>query len=226
MKRVVLIISVLLSLAVSSVSYAVPGDTWVLNIASLEGSGWTEHSGAGYNGTSAWEASGQDGYRRIYWKLDALTIPTLTELYTIEWYRPSAGANNWQPIESQFNGASGEIFPMDPNIPWAGMWGTNHQYIGAGDPGTPGTPGTWVSTGPGPHTPENTAYNAGANGIYMWLKQGSWLYAKWDYGWPIDNTWSALRITQITGTQTVPEPTTMLLLLLGLFGLAGIRRKL
>jgi hypothetical protein len=45
----------------------------------------------------------------------------------------------------------------------------------------------------------------------MWLKKGSWLYAKWDYGWDIDHTWSAIRLTQVT-----PEPASALLLLLGL----------
>ena len=34
----------------------------------------------------------------------------------------------------------------------------------------------------------------------MWLTRNSWLYAKWDFTWSIDHTWSALRLTQVTGT--------------------------
>ena len=136
MKRLIFIISVLLCLAISNISFADPGDTWVLEIDSRTGDGWTEIVGAGYGGTSAWEASGMDGTRRIYWELNALGIPTSTELYIIERYIPTAGTLNWQPIESQFGGeVGGEVYPIDPNIPWAGMWGTNHQYVGA-DTGT------------------------------------------------------------------------------------------
>ena len=44
----------------------------------------------------------------------------------------------------------------------------------------------------------------------MWLMKGSWMYAKWDFGWDITRCWSAIRLTQIT-----PEPASALLLLLG-----------
>ncbi len=159
----------------STICFGASGDLWILPIDHLVGGDWTEQSGAGYNGTSAWEASGIDADRRVYWTLNQAGIPTTTELYRIEFYYPTAGATNWQPIESQFNGVNGETWPTDSNIPWAGAFGTNHQYIGA--EGT-GAPGTWVSTGPGPHTPESAAYSAGSNGIYMWLKQGSWALCK------------------------------------------------
>lgn len=185
---------------------AAPGDQWILPVAERQGGGWTELPGAGYNGESAWRASGMDGVRRALWKTDNTSMPTTTELYTIEYFVPTAGVNNWQPIESIINGSAGEAWPVDANIPWVGAWGTNHQYIGAYDPGTAGT---WKATGAGPHTPESADYNAGPNGIYMWLKQGSWLYVKWDFGWSIDNTVSAIRLTQIT-----PEPASALLLLL------------
>lgn len=38
----------------------------------------------------------------------------------------------------------------------------------------------------------------------MWLKSGSYLFAKWDFGFQIYNTWSALRLTQVTGVFPPP----------------------
>jgi len=189
--------------------------SWILAIHHRDGGGWTEYPGAGYGGTSAWEGSGMDGVRRVYWSLEGSGVPAGTNLYSIEFFRPTQGASDWQPIESQFNGGGGESYPMEPGIPWAGAWGTNHQYIGAEG----GTPGDWKATGPGPHTPEGPDYNAGANGIYMWLKETSWLYAKWDYPWSITHSWSAIRITLI------PEPSSLVALLAGLPALALLRRR-
>lgn len=190
------------------------GEQWILPIHHRDGGGWTTLTGAGYNGTDAYSANTIDGVRRVYWELSGIgslgnSVPASTELYTIDWFRPTSGEAGWQPIESQIRGVDGEIYPNDPMIPWVGAFGTNHQYIGAEN----GTPGSWVSTGPGPHTPDSDDYNAGAGGIYMWLGghgSPSWLYAKWDYGWAIDHAWSAIRVTQIT-----PEPASALLLLLG-----------
>jgi len=185
------------------------GDQWILPIHHVDscGSGCTVFIGEGYDGTDAVEGWGWDPARRVYWALDGLSLttsnafPTTTEQYTIEWFQ-TIGASEWQPIESQFRGVDGEIYPNDPKIPWAGAYGTSHQYIGAED--TAGGAGTWVATGPGPHTPSSTNYAAGPDGIYMWLTRGSWLYAKWDFSWSIRHTWSALRLTQVTATSTRP----------------------
>ncbi|MCX6925960.1 MAG: hypothetical protein NT154_22550 [Verrucomicrobia bacterium] len=185
-----------------------PGDKWILPIHHTDGSGWVERAGAGYASSTAKEGSGIDGVRRIYWALEGLSLtnnnefPTTTQLYSIQWYRPATGATDWQPIESMFGGSAGETWPIDSRIPWAGSLSQNHQWIAA--QGSDGAPGTWVKTGPGPHTPTGTNYNAGDSGNYMWLTRNSWLYAKWDYSFSIDHTWSALRLTQITGTSSKP----------------------
>ena len=188
-----------------------PGDQWILPIDHKDGSGYVGWAGAGYNGTTAYEVAGPDPVRRVYWAMNGLSVsntvfPITTEQYTIEWFQPTFGATDWQPIESQFRGVDGEIYPNDPKIPWTGSFGTSHQYIGA--EGIAGTPGNWTKTGPGPHTPNSASYNALDDGIYMWLTRGSWLYAKWDFTFSIDHTWSALRLTQVTATRPVIQSIT------------------
>ena len=185
-----------------------PGDQWILPIHHVDncGSGCTVFPGEGYDGTAAVEGWGWDAARRVYWALNGLStlntvVPITTEQYTIEWFQTPGESSDWQPIESQFRGVDGENWPIDPKFPWAGAYGTSHQYIGA--EGIAGTPGTWTTTGPGPHTPTSTNYNASPDGIYMWLTRGAYLYAKWDFSWGIRHTWSALRLTQVTITRPV-----------------------
>lgn len=197
----------MLSLVFVTPVQAAPGDHWILPIDHLDG-GFFVWPAAGYGGSDAYEFFTQnptpaDPFHRVWWALNGLSLntsnafPTTTELYTIEWFEPTTGPTDWQPIESQFHGTAGETFPYDPSIPWAGEYGTSHQYIGA--QGTGNNTGTFLTTGPGPHTPESSAYNClGDSGIFMWLTRGSYLYAKWDFTFPIDHTWSALRLTQVT----------------------------
>lgn len=204
---------------VATPALAAPGESWILPIHHRDGGGWTTLAGAGYAGSDAYQASGMDGVRRVYWELSGvgskgnLPDPTV-KTYTIKFFAPTTGPGNWQPIESQINGAGGETFPIDAGIPWAGMWGTNHQYIGSDF----GPAGAWKAAGLGPHTPDSDDYTAGANGDRMWLKSGSWLYAKWDYGWSIDRAWSAIEVTQ------TPEPASMLLLAIGGAAIFGRKR--
>jgi hypothetical protein len=212
---------------------AAPGDVWILGIHHINEPGqFTSYAGAGYDGPmssgdptfagASWGMNGTHGQARIYWELSGLSIgtnnpvPNTAELYTIEFYGTTDGGHNsWQPVESQFNGAGGETYPIEPNIPWAGGFGTNHQYLAADGTDT----GNWHPLGPGPQGPSGPEFNAATGGPYMWLTNGSWLYAKWDFGFAIDRTWSAIRVTQIT-----PEPTSAFLLLLG-GGVAALRRK-
>jgi hypothetical protein len=123
---------------------------------------------------------------------NATPVPSTTELYKVEYFGTTeTGHNTWQPVESQFHGAAGETFPIEPSIPWAGQFGTNHQWIGAGG----SNDGQWHTMGPGPQTDTTSP----ADGTMLWLTAGSWLYAKWDFaGTTTDRSWSALRLTQIT----------------------------
>lgn len=200
---------VLMVLAATGMAFATPGDSWVLPVAWTQDGSFTVYPGAGGEGTDAYQGNfPASSIARLYWTTVGTSMPSSTELYAIEYYQPDQGPTAWQPIESQFNGSAGETFPMEPGIPWAGAYGTNHQYTGSYGQSAPG----WYTVSDN-HCPNSADYNAptGPGGIYMWLKNGSYLYAKWDFGWAINNTLGAIRLTQIT-----PEPASALLLLLGL----------
>jgi len=201
MKKTIVVMAVL---AMTATAFGNAGDSWILPIDHLDG-GFTTLSGAGYNGTDAVQGTGFDGVRRVWWKMgNQANMPSTKELFSIEFFVPMQGPLNWQPIETANVGESEGV--MNAVIPWAGAWGTNHQWLGSEN----GTPGAWKSTGPGPQAPESTDYNAGANGVTVWLDKDASLYAKWNYGWDIDRAWNAIRVTQVT-----PEPASLMLLLLG-----------
>ncbi len=205
-----------LSLAIVAVAalpaMAAPGDQWILGIHHINSQNetpFTTYAGAGYSGPQSsgdsqydgnaygYASTGAVGVNRVYWELsgdsvnNGTPVPTTTELYRVELYGTTEPGHNtsYQPVESQFHGIVGEDYPFDEDIPWAGQFGTNHQWIeadGADD-------GAWHVLGPGPQADGNPP----ADGTMMWLTAGSWLYAKWDFPFAIDRTWSALRLTQV-----------------------------
>ena len=192
-----------------------PGDSWILPIDRLDGS-FTTLSGAGYLGSDAVLGENFDGVRRVWWKMNAQPgMPSTKELFTIEWYVPTQGALEWQPIETANVGESEGV--INAVIPWAGQFGTNHQWLGSDDGGA--NRGLFKGTGPGPQAPASDDFNAPGNGIYVWLDKDAQLYAKWNYPWDIKRAWSAVRVTQIT-----PEPTSALVMLVG-GALVALRRR-
>lgn len=212
-----------LSLAILAAStlpaWGAAGDQWILGIHHINNDGghpFTTYTSAGYSGP---QSSGDPQYvgnaygfnnngaavgvNRVYWELSGNAVntgdpvPTTTELYRIEFYGTTeAGHNDWQPVESQFHGIVGEGFPYEPSIPWAGQFGTNHQYIAAAG----ADDAQWHVLGPGPQADSNSP----ADGTMMWLTAGSWLYAKWDFAFGINRSWSAIRLTEITPVATGP----------------------
>jgi hypothetical protein len=209
-------------LAVAAASaVAAPGDQWILGIHHIDNiEAFTNYPGAGYAGPhssgqeefvgDAYGRSGADGVARVYWELSGIApdsarhVPTTTELYSIEYYGTPAPGNDWQPVESQFKGVDGETFPIEPLIPWVGQFGQNHQYVGSDGRDD----GEWhvIDNGGegGPQAPDSADFNAFGDGNYMWLTAGSWLYAKWDFPFTFNRSWSALRLTQITGVTPPP----------------------
>ena len=214
--------SVGLSLAIAMMSassaMAAVGDTWILGIDHIDNAGFFEiFTGAGYSGPQSSGATQyvgnaygrgpggplpRDGSARIYWSLSGLAtngdpLPTTTELYSVKYYGTTSPANNdYDPIEVDFNGpgpGDGQA-SNDPAIPWAGQFGTNHQWIVANNK----TAGAFSTAGPGPQAPNSAAYNAAGNGSYLWLQSGSWLYAKWDFTFDVRRSWSAIQLTQVT----------------------------
>jgi hypothetical protein len=209
----VLGLSLAIVLVAAPLCVATPGDTWVLGIHHIQDApaGLITNNGAGYSGPrssgdpnysgKAVGYNGTHGQFRVYWELsgnsvnDGDPLPNSVQLYSLQFYGATdVGHDQWQPVESQLNGAGGEVFPIDSGIPWNGASNTNHQYIAANG----SSDGQWHNLGTGPHTPESASPSAGSNGLYMWLKPGSWLYAKWDFTGATDRTWSALRLTQIS----------------------------
>jgi autotransporter-associated beta strand protein len=194
--------------SVGSVAIAAPGDQFILPIDHRLGPnvGWTDEGPLGYNGSEAWSHaySGGGDQCYVYWRFNNAGASDDTRLYLVEWWDATpTGSDGWQPIESQFNGDAGETYSIENNIPWIGLNGTNHQYIGAESQAIGGA--TWRQTGPGPHTPNTDSYGASgaaSSSFYMWLRKGSELYAKWDLGFPVADgnprTWADLRLTEAT----------------------------
>jgi hypothetical protein len=201
-------------------AFGAPGDQWILGIHHIDQQQtFTKYTGSGYSGPQssgnmeyvghAYGRNGPHGQARVYWELSGNAIesgrpaPTSAQLYSLEFFGTTdAGHNGWQPVESQVRGLAGEMFPQEPLIPWSGAFGTNHQYIGS----TGKDDGQWHAldndTQGGPNAPFDENRDTPPDGIYMWLRRGSWLYGKWDFNFSFDRSWSALRLTQITG----PEP--------------------
>lgn len=216
---------------------------WELNGPTLDSPGDYNHDGfvddADYVVWRKTGIDGQEGYNtwRTNFGKTGNFPPTTTELYTIEYWgvaQPN-GHNDYQVIESQFHGEGGEEYPYDSHIPWAGQFGQNHQWIQRNDIHAVGE---WVATGPfGPQAPSSNEFNADGFGTYMWLTSRSQLYVKWDFGWPTNRAWSALRLTQVTengqfvmGTSplnagVVPEPAGLTMMVAGVFGAAWFGRR-
>jgi hypothetical protein len=210
----------LLTIAASSAN-AEPGDTWILGIHHIDNRpSFTTYTGAGYSGPQssghmdfvgnaygrAIPTGSPDGVARVYWELSGNAtnsgrrVPNTTRLYSLEFFGTTEpGHNGWQPVESQIRGLQGEMYPNEPLIPWVGQFSTNHQWIGSTGKDT----GQWHvmdNDGEGgPQAPLSDSFNAPGDGTYMWLKAGAWIYGKWNFNFAIDRSWSALRLTQVTG---------------------------
>lgn len=179
-----------------------------------EGDKWVIVTGGDYDGRDYYyyDNSGQaEGVMRGYWDLTAENcipvapntdlFPVKPGMYAVEQWAPSVNPGvtwTWFNIEVTFDGpGSGEEATQNLFIPWNGAWGTNHQWMGME---FPGLLGQWKQGGPGPQVPEDPtcdAYGGGPTSLQMWMKRGSTLYVKWNYGWPVVAPITAIRLTEI-----------------------------
>lgn len=194
------------------------GDSWIITNYTLQGDGWNSVASGGYNDAAYHWAAGSDGVRRAYWYFDNSVhggdAPTGPELFLIYRWVPSANSTQWLPVQVNFNGGQDDPWPINPNIPWAGQFGTNAQWMGINQQNQ----GAWVQ---GSATQVPVA-NFDGMGAAVWATAGSSFYTKYDFGWNSNpHSISALKIV------VVPEPGTMVALGAGLVSMAGmvIRRR-
>ncbi|MCC6484255.1 MAG: PEP-CTERM sorting domain-containing protein [Armatimonadetes bacterium] len=206
------------------------GDSWVIPLdpnktwngeAGLQGNGWNLETsgGAAENGGQYWWSSNYESTRIARYFFDASITggdaPTSAEKFIIQTWVPAAHANAYNVIQVSFDGMSSEEGIMNPNIPWGGQFGTNHQWMDRHQ----GNQGKWVLAGPNPQSP-GTVDGKG----FVYAKQGSYFYVS-TYGFygPTDQyAVSAIKVT------VVPEPGSILALggsLLSMAGLVIRRRK-
>lgn len=207
MKKV-LVMAMVLLVALSGAAMA---NAWIVGAPTeFNGNNWVTQTGAGYNGGDAYSHNGTAGdIARAYWQFDFSDMSDAAFLANVWVYIPTAGTmTGYQPVEVLYSGAD------ENGNPWAGQYGTNHQWI-AKDWNS-GAAGSWMQLGPGPQTPDG--------GSQVYVKKGSKLFVKFDFPWAINNTVSAVALTT-NGDSPVPEPSSLVALLAGLPALAIFRKR-
>ncbi|MCC6484257.1 MAG: PEP-CTERM sorting domain-containing protein [Armatimonadetes bacterium] len=217
----------LLSLSTSAGAWNY-GDSWVIpldpqksqnGLSGLPGPGWNFEATGGYGGGGYYWADGFDSIRQARWFFDASVTggdaPTTAEKFLVETWVPAEHANVYSVIEVSFDGLGDEGGTNNPNIPWAGQYGTNHQWLDRHQ----ANQGGFVQAGPGPQSPgvwNGIGYVYAKQGSYFWMSGGMGFYKPGD-----QYAVSAIRLT------VVPEPASALALGGGLLSMTGlvIRRR-
>jgi hypothetical protein len=181
-------------------SSTVSARSWIIENYQLQDGPFYEVVGGGYNGANYYYSTGK-GIQRCFWQFDFPDVSSRPAMYFVEQWAPSimpAGVTGWDwlPIEVNFSSKDVEPWPNNNSIPWSGQYGSNHQWIGID---LPNELGAFQSTGPGPQAPADASCSAPGNGLFMWIRKGSWLYTKWDFDFGNNMTHpvTALRITEL-----------------------------
>ncbi|GMV96647.1 MAG: hypothetical protein AMXMBFR83_10090 [Phycisphaerae bacterium] len=166
--------------------------------------------GGGYRYVTNWGASGPAAARVRYYLPN---VPAGVNLYAVYAWSPSANSTQWHPINIAADGT--ENFAQ--NIPWAGQFGTNKQWLGF----DVHNEGGWLQLGPGPQS-DPTAGSPGPNAGKLVYINGStgqqpYLYVEYQPWFNNPIAFDAVRVVLI------PEPATIAGM--GLLGLLAMRRR-
>ena len=143
--------------------------------------------------------------------------------YNVYQWIPTAHSVQYHAIDIAADGTMNNNPDHSPltGIPWAGQFGTDHQWLTSHQDSNPNA-GGWFKLGPGP---QSDSSNDGGSGV--WINPSTGLgapYLQIHYA-GFENTpesFDAIRVVQI---DVVPEPSTLALGLLGGFALlTAIRR--
>lgn len=204
-----------ITIALASATSVFAQRQWIVYPTSYQENNWITVTGGDYDGRDYKFYYMFDGSTRAFWDLtpencipvapNTDIFPVKPGMYAVEEWAPSVMPDgisswDWSPIEVTFDGpGAGEEATQNLFIPWNGQYGTNHQWIGL-ELGT--LQGAWKAAGPGPQAPATTACTAPGNGSQMWMKRGSTLYRKWNFGWDIVAPITALRLTEVYSDTT------------------------
>lgn len=148
-------------------------------------------------------------------------MPAGAHPYNIYQWNPSANSTQWHVVDVAADGTMGNNpdHSFATGIPWAGQFGTDHQYL----QNPQNNDGGWVKLGPGPQSDSTLD---GGSGVWMnpsaTISGAGYPYLQIHYlGFEnAPESFDAIRVVLI------PEPTVFALALLGGFGLlTGLRRK-
>lgn len=135
--------------------------------------------------------------------------------YDVYEWNPNVNSLQWHVVDIAADGTMNN----NPTMPWAGMFGTDHQYL----QNPQNNDGAWVKLGPGP---QSDSSNDGGYGVWINPTTGNGApYLQIHYlGFEnAPESFDAFRVVQI---DAVPEPSVVALALLGGFALlTGISRR-